>query len=57
MFLELENSQSLQIRLVGGNNAKEGRVELFFNNTWGTVCDDQFDDREANVFCRMLGYK
>lgn len=57
MFLEIENSQSLQIRLVGGSNAKEGRVELFFNNTWGTVCDDQFDDREAKVFCRMLGYK
>lgn len=53
----LENSQSLKIRLVGGANAKEGRVELFFNNTWGTVCDDHFDDREARVFCRMLGYK
>ena len=44
------------VRLMGGANMYEGRVEIFHNNEWGTVCDDHWTLTEANIVCRSLGF-
>ena len=44
------------IRLRGSSYATYGRVEVCMNGYWGTVCDDFWDDRDAGVICRQLGF-
>jgi len=45
----------LTVRLVGGRHQYEGRLEVYYNGTWGTVCDDAFGNEDATVACKSLG--
>ena len=44
------------VRLKEGETASEGNVEVCMNNTYGAVCDDFWDSRDAEVVCRQLGF-
>ena len=44
------------VRLVGSNSSSEGRVEVCYNGSYYSTCDDFWDELDAQVVCRQLGY-
>ncbi|XP_028657375.1 lysyl oxidase homolog 3B isoform X5 [Erpetoichthys calabaricus] len=47
----------IRFRLAGyPRKHNEGRIEVFYNDEWGTICDDDFSMENAFVLCRHLGF-
>ena len=57
MLAALSTGQAIPVRLNAGKAMSEGRLEVWHNNTWGTVCDDRFNDAACVVVCRQLGFR
>ena len=55
-IVQRELSSGGRLRLVGGTTDNEGRLEIFYDGAWGTVCDDFWTRPDADVACRALGF-
>ena len=45
------------MRLIGGSSYNEGVVEVYYNGRWGAVCYYGWDEYDANIVCKQLGFK
>ncbi|KAK3107195.1 hypothetical protein FSP39_009094 [Pinctada imbricata] len=50
-----DKTQLTGVRLVDGPDKDQGRVEIQYNGTWGTICDHEWDYRDAQIVCKMMG--
>lgn len=57
IFLFLNLISVDNIRIVHGEYPNQGHVQIKLNDEWGTICDQDWDDQDALVVCRQLGYR
>ena len=56
LIIAVKECNETDVRLVGGQSAAEGAVQICQNGLWVSVCDTRWDYRGAEIVCRQLGY-
>ena len=54
--LHIDTIGNRKVRLADGHTQHEGRVEIWWNSEWMTICSDGWDENDAKVICRQLSY-
>ena len=55
-FQKKPKNDNIVLRLVDGDHSASGRLDIYYNDEWGSICDDKFDRNDAKVACRHLGF-
>ena len=56
LHVTIETIRNGEVRLTNGLHKYAGRVEMYWNSEWRTVCNDGWDEFDAQVVCRQLNY-
>ena len=56
LHIDISRPVTVSVRVQGGSQPYNGRVEVMYNGEWGTICNSGWDLNDARAFCRQLGY-
>ncbi|XP_071944451.1 neurotrypsin-like [Antedon mediterranea] len=52
LWLECSGFDEIKLRLTGGAHFEQGRVEIYHDGEWGTICDRDWTMADANIVCK-----